>query len=119
MGSFVFALLLCVLNLFLTLPLKLLPVKPKIKASLAPPLKDKNFIIATLSCALGFAFMTLMMNSAPLAMSANAFDLKEAKDVLVWHFIAMYAPSLFFAFLLKNIKPLKLVLVGMGLLCFG
>lgn len=114
-GSFVFALLLCVLNLFLTLPLKLLPPEPKIKAYTAQPTKDKNFIIATLSCACGFAFMTLMMNSAPLAMSANAFDLKEAKDVLVWHFIAMYAPSLFFAFLLKNIKPLNLVLVGMGL----
>lgn len=56
--------------------------------------------------------MTLIMNAAPLAMSGYKFELDDAKSVLVWHFVAMYAPSLFLAFFLKNLSSFSLILLG-------
>ena len=116
LGSFFFALLLCFVNLLLTLPLKLNPIKQNLssKTSLKECLKEKDFIFATLACAFGFALMTLVMNAAPLAMKEYNFSNTDSKNVLVWHFIAMYAPSFFLGFF-KDLNPKRLIFLGMAL----
>ncbi|WP_231723675.1 MFS transporter [Campylobacter iguaniorum] len=53
-GSFLFALLLCVINFIITLPLALTPLKPTNqlpKAPLMTCIKEPNFILATMACA--------------------------------------------------------------------
>ncbi|WP_104761118.1 MFS transporter [Helicobacter cetorum] len=112
-GSFIFVLILCALNFLCTMFLELtpLPPKPKIKATLLECLKEPHFLRATLSCAVGFSLMTLMMNALPLSMAH--YEPQEIKNVLMWHFIAMYAPSLLLAFLVKKLNPFRLIVIGM------
>lgn len=71
LGSFIFVLILCVINFLLILPLNLslLQVSQKRKVPLIECLKE-SLILATSSCALGFALMTLVMNAIPLPMNA-------------------------------------------------
>ncbi|WP_120946062.1 MFS transporter [Helicobacter labacensis] len=117
-GSFVFVGLLCALNLLLTLFLKLKPFSAKAssKVSFKTLCKEPHFLLATCACALGFGLMTLVMNATALAMHAHHFSYTQSQSVLVAHFVAMYAPSLFLALLVKNTSPMRLVMWGM--LCY-
>ncbi|WP_233710523.1 MFS transporter [Helicobacter salomonis] len=103
-GSFGFVGLLCVLNALSTLFLKFEPFHAKTnpKISLKTLLKEPHFLLATCACGLGFGLMTLVMHATPLAMHAYHFSYTQTKSVLVAHFIAMYAPSLFLAFVSKS-----------------
>ncbi|MDR0807406.1 MAG: MFS transporter [Enterobacteriaceae bacterium] len=73
---------------------------------------SNDFIVGTLSCTLAFALMTLLMNSAPLAMYHAHFDLEESAVVLQWHFFAMYAPALVLPFIVKKVSNTNIILFG-------
>ncbi len=113
-GSFIFVFLLCLFNFIITIPLSLTPfVQKQInKIPLYTCFKDSTFMLATLTCAFGFAFMTALMNAAPLAMNQYHLELNSIKGVLVTHFIAMYAPSLFLVFFIKYLTIFKIILLG-------
>lgn len=76
------------------------------------PVKSDDFIIGTLSCALGFAIMTLLMNAAPLAMLQANFDMSQSAVVLQWHFFAMYAPALIFPFIVSKLSTFHFIVLG-------
>ncbi|WP_104753230.1 MFS transporter [Helicobacter salomonis] len=117
-GSFVFAGLLCALNMAFSFFLKLKPFSAKAspKVPMKTLLKEPHFLLATCACALGFGLMTLVMNATPLVMRASHFSHTQTKSVLVAHFIAMYAPSLFLAFVSKSLSPTYLIVLG--ILCY-
>ncbi|MDG6895543.1 MFS transporter [Volucribacter amazonae] len=83
-----------------------------------PPLSamPQSVLLATFSCAIGFALMTLMMNATPLVMHQHHYDVQQSARVLQWHFIAMYAPALALPFLLEKIKITTLI--QLGAICF-
>uniref|UniRef100_UPI000EADE553 MFS transporter n=1 Tax=Helicobacter vulpis TaxID=2316076 RepID=UPI000EADE553 len=117
-GSFGFVGLLCMLHMALSFLLRLRPfsVKESPKVPLKTLLKEPHFLLATCACGLGFGLMTLVMHATPLAMHAYHFSYTRSQGVLAAHFVAMYAPSLFLAFLSKSLSPLRLVVLGM--LCY-
>ncbi|WP_104732806.1 MFS transporter [Helicobacter salomonis] len=117
-GSFGFVGLLCALNMAFSFFLKLKPfsAKESPKVPMKTLLKEPHFLLATCACALGFGLMTLVMNATPLAMRASHFSHTQTKSVLVAHFIAMYAPSLFLAFVSKSLSPTYLIVLG--ILCY-
>lgn len=82
-------------------------------------IRSNDFIIGTLSCALGFAVMTLLMNSAPLAMHHAHFDINQSAVVLQWHFFAMYAPALLLPFILSKLSTFNLIALGALLFLVG
>ncbi|KML64861.1 MFS transporter [Pectobacterium peruviense] len=118
LGSFIAAGVICVITSLLLLGLKLPPM-PIVTASaqrsesLAAILKNRAFVLGTVSCSVGFVVMTLLMNSAPLAMHQHHFSVSHSATVLQWHFVAMYAPALLLVLLAKRLTPVQVVAIGM------
>ncbi|WP_244182517.1 MFS transporter [Xenorhabdus beddingii] len=82
-------------------------------------LKSNSFLLATVSCAVGFSLMTLLMNATPLAMLHKQFALEDSALVLQWHFFAMYAPALILPFLVDKFKTVNLIRSGALLFAIG
>ncbi|RYC39094.1 MFS transporter [Pectobacterium zantedeschiae] len=118
LGSFLAAGIICVVTSLLLLGLKLPPM-PMVTASaqrsepLVAILKNRAFVLGTASCSVGFVVMTLLMNSAPLAMHQHHFSISHSATVLQWHFVAMYAPALLLVLLAKRLTPAQVVAIGM------
>ncbi|MEQ1965065.1 MFS transporter [Xenorhabdus khoisanae] len=82
-------------------------------------LKSNLFFLSTISCAIGFSLMTLLMNATPLAMSQANFTIEDSAYVLQWHFFAMYAPALILPFLVDKFKTTKIILFGASFFIIG
>jgi predicted MFS family arabinose efflux permease len=74
------------------------------------------FIIAALSGMVGFASMSLVMTSTPLAMVGHGFMPEHAADVVRWHIVAMFAPSFFTGSIIVRFGRLPVIAVGLLLL---
>jgi MFS family permease len=77
------------------------------------------FIVSTMSAALGFGVMNLLMAATPLAMQVCGLSFKETALVLEWHVIGMFAPGFFTGGLIKRFGTLQIMLVGvlLNLVC--
>ncbi|WP_409308394.1 MFS transporter [Pectobacterium sp. B1J-3] len=116
-GSFIAGAGICTVTSLLLLGLRLphlLPVAAadKNEASLSSILKSRAFMLGTASCMVGFVVMTLLMNSAPLAMHQHHFSVESSATVLQWHFVAMYAPALLLVFLAKRMSATQVIVTG-------
>ncbi|QTF06742.1 MFS transporter [Brenneria izadpanahii] len=116
-GSFLAAALICIVTALLLLRLKLPETVAAVRIEkdqepLSAILKSRAFILGTASCTAGFVVMTLLMNSAPLAMHQHHFSVGHSATVLQWHFVAMYAPALLLAFLAKRLSAGAVVATG-------
>jgi MFS family permease len=75
------------------------------------------FIVATLSSALGYGMMNLLMTATPLAMGICGHPYDDAANVISAHVIAMFAPSFFTGTLIQRFGVLKIMLAGVALMC--
>ncbi|MCG8157036.1 MFS transporter [Brenneria goodwinii] len=117
LGSFLVAALICIVTALLLLGLKLPETIAAARSEkgdepLSAILKSRAFILGTTSCTVGFVVMTLLMNSAPLAMHQHHFSVSHSATVLQWHFVAMYAPALLLVFLAKRLSAGAVVTTG-------
>jgi MFS family permease len=74
------------------------------------------FIIAALSGMVGFASMSLVMTSTPLAMVGHGFTPDHAADVVRWHILAMFTPSFFTGSVIVRFGRLPVIATGLLLL---
>ena len=74
------------------------------------------FLIAALSAMVGFASMSLVMTSTPLAMVGHGFTPDHAADVVRWHIVAMFAPSFFTGSVIVRFGRLPVIAAGLLLL---
>ena len=70
------------------------------------------FVIAVLSCALGYGVMNLLMAATPIAMAQHAHPFKSAALVIEWHVLGMFVPSFFTGSLIKRFGCLPVMGVG-------
>jgi MFS family permease len=84
--------------------------------SLAVIARQPAFVIAVLSGMVGFASMSLVMTSTPLAMVGHGFTADHAADVVRWHIVAMFAPSFFTGSVIVRFGRLPVIAVGLLLL---
>ncbi|TCJ93949.1 MFS transporter [Volucribacter psittacicida] len=121
LGTFLLALILFILSLavhtFINLPH--IPNQQFQNDISLPHTLPPKFIIGTLSCALGFALMTLIMNATPLIMHHQHYTIEQSAYVLQWHFIAMYAPALLLTFFIHKIPIYYLIQLGGISFLFG
>jgi len=93
------------------------PVPPK-KASdqtgrpLNEIMRQPVFFIATLSAALGYGVMNLLMAATPLAMQVCGMSFEDTAWVLQWHVIGMFAPGFVTGHLIKRFGVLTIMGVG-------
>lgn len=74
--------------------------------------RNPVFIVAIISSALGYGVMNLLMVATPLAMSFCGHGYGASADVIMWHVIAMFAPSFFTGKLIDRFGVLSITLVG-------
>ena len=84
---------------------------------LAIIVRQPAFLIAVLAGMVGFASMSLVMTSTPLAMVGHGFTPDHAADVVRWHIVAMFAPSFFTGSVIARFG--RLPVIGLGLLLLG
>ena len=82
-------------------------------------MRQPLFIVATLSAAMGYGVMNLLMAATPLAMQVSGFEFGATALVLQWHVIGMYAPGFVTGSLIKRFGVLPIMGVGvvLNLLC--
>src|SRR5690606_21980711 len=60
---------------------------------LAEIARQPAFVVAVLCAMVGYASMSRVMTSTPLALAAYGFTAEHAAHVVRWHMLAMFAPS--------------------------
>ncbi len=78
-------------------------------------MRQPVFIVATLSAALGYGVMNLLMAATPLAMQVCGFEFGATAQVLQWHVIGMFAPGFFTGHLIKRLGVLPVMGMGVAL----
>lgn len=78
--------------------------------------RQPAFVVAALSGMVGFASMSLVMTSTPLAMVGHGFTSDHAADVVRWHIVAMFAPSFFTGSVIARFGRLPVITAGLLLL---
>ncbi len=76
-------------------------------------MRQPKFIVAVMSSMIGFATMVLIMTATPIAM-VEQFNhaLTEAKTVIQWHVVAMFAPSLITGTLIARYGATSIIATG-------
>lgn len=83
--------------------------------SLSEIAKQPIFIVAVSCATLGFATMTFVMTATPLAMQSYCYAFPPTSQVIQWHILAMYAPSLITGKLIEKYGLINMMLVGVVL----
>ena len=84
-------------------------------------MRQPVFFIATLSAALGYGVMNLLMAATPLAMQVCGLSFEDTAWVLQWHVIGMFAPGFITGHLIKRFGVLNIMGVGvlLNIGCIG
>ena len=75
-------------------------------------MRQPVFLVATISAALGYGVMNLLMAATPLAMQVCGLSFEETAWVLQWHVIGMFAPGFVTGHLIKRFGVLTIMGVG-------
>jgi MFS family permease len=75
-----------------------------------------QFLVAVIGAVCGYAAMSLLMTSTPLAMAACNYDYNSTAFVIEWHVVGMYAPSFFSGSLIKRFGALPIMATGAALM---
>jgi MFS family permease len=71
------------------------------------------FIVAVITCALGYGVMNLLMAATPIAMAQCSQPFANTALVLEWHVLGMFVPSFFTGSLIKRFGCLPVMSVGL------
>lgn len=74
------------------------------------------FLVAMLGSAVSYAVMLLVMTATPVAMVGHGHDVSDAVQVIQWHVLGMFAPSLFTGSLIARFGAPRVMAAGFVLL---
>jgi len=83
---------------------------------LAEIARQPEYIVAVVTAAISYGVMNLLMTATPLAMGFCGHPYGSAANVIAWHIIGMFAPSLITGDLIKRFGLLPIMLSGVALL---
>lgn len=116
MGIFVAIAVIAFSSIALLANLAIPPLTAAEKAKGGRPLgeiaRQPAFVTAVMSSMFGYAVMTLVMTSTPLAMVACGYGFRESATVIQWHIIAMFLPSFFTGHLIQRFGVLPIIATG-------
>jgi MFS family permease len=73
------------------------------------------FVAALANNALGYAVMMFVMTATPIAAVACGHTIGDGAQIIQWHLVGMYAPSLFSAVLIRRFGVLRVIGAGIVL----
>lgn len=80
-------------------------------------LRDKTILVAMICAMVSYSLMNLVMTSTPIAVVACGFTTAHAGDIVMWHVLAMFAPSFFTGHLINRFGIVPIITLGMMILC--
>ncbi len=81
--------------------------------------RQPAFVVAVLAGMIGYATMSLLMTSTPLAMHAHGHAFSDTAFVIEWHMLGMFAPAFFTGWLVRRFGALNVILAGGAFTLFG
>jgi MFS family permease len=90
--------------------------KPMPPRSLSTIVTRPIFITAVLNSAIGNAVMMLIMTAAPLASVSYGHSIADGANIMQWHLVGMFAPSLFTGWLIIRCGVTSILLTGIMLI---
>ncbi len=117
LGSYCVILIILLLSLVSTNLINLPKIKnieiDKESRKLKEIIKQPLFILSVVSSTVGFSIMILIMTATPIAMIEHCgHKLSDAKFVIQWHVVAMFAPSFFTGSLINFFGVLRVIGTG-------
>ncbi len=116
MGIFVALSLVAASSLLLLQGVSIPPLTATEQAKGGRPLREiarqPAFVTAVMASMFGYAVMTLVMTSTPLAMNACGYGFGDNATVIQWHIIAMFLPSFFTGHLIQRFGVLPIIAIG-------
>ncbi len=116
MGIFVALSLVATASLVVLQGVRIPPLTTLEQAKGGRPLREiarqPAFVAAVMSSMFGYAVMTLVMTSTPLAMNACGYGFIDNATVIQWHIIAMFLPSFFTGHLIQRFGVLPIIAIG-------
>lgn len=82
-------------------------------------IRQPVFMAASLSAAMSYGLMVLVMTSTPLAMEACGFSIEATGGVIQGHVLAMFVPSFFSGWLIGRLGVLRVLYSGMAMFVIG
>jgi MFS family permease len=79
-------------------------------------LTTPRIAVAVICATVSYALMNLMMTSSPIAVVGCGFTKGNAADVVMFHVLAMYAPSFFTGHLIARFGAERIVGLGLAIL---
>jgi hypothetical protein len=79
-------------------------------------LRSPRIAVAVICATVSYALMNLVMTSSPLAVVGCGFTKGNAADVVMFHVLAMYAPSFFTGHLIARFGAERIVAIGLAIL---
>lgn len=73
------------------------------------------FIAAVVGSMMGYGVMSLVMTATPLAMTGHNHSFATASQVIQWHVLGMFVPSLFTGWLIRRLGVMTIIFTGIGL----
>ncbi|MDA9519699.1 hypothetical protein XI06_04835 [Bradyrhizobium sp. CCBAU 11434] len=115
-GTYIFLACLALVALAIQASLRLPIIKDEMEQSESRPIsqiaRQPGFIMAVLSSTLGYAGMSMLMTSAPIAMISHHHGYADAAFVIQWHALAMFAPSFVTGALIKRAGAAAIIRLG-------
>jgi len=119
LGAYALLALCMVASMILQLNLRI-PKPPAVQAgdvgAMARPLREiarhPRFVVAVLGAVFGYAVMSFLMTSTPLAMVACALPYSASTFVIEWHAVAMFAPSFITGALIRRFGGIAVMSAG-------
>ena len=91
--------------------------RPELPARrLGAVLSQPVFVAALANSLVGYAVMMLVMTATPIAVVLHHYTIDQGAQVIQWHLLGMYVPSLFAGYLIRRLGVGLLLLLG-NLLC--
>lgn len=86
---------------------------------LAAIARQPVFWVAVLAGMIGYATMSLLMTSTPLAMHAHGHGFSDTAFVIEWHMLGMFVPAFFTGRLIRRYGALNVIAAGAGFTLLG
>ncbi|BBK37138.1 MFS transporter [Allostella sp. ATCC 35155] len=77
--------------------------------------RQPTFVVAVLGGMVGYAVMSLVMTSTPIAMAACNLPFEDSALVIQWHALGMYVPAFFTGHLIHRFGVINVMLAGIAL----
>ncbi|CAG1017138.1 Riboflavin transporter RfnT [Burkholderiaceae bacterium] len=97
---------------FIRFPALPLPTAARPGRALKQIAAQPIFIVAVITCALGYGVMNLLMAATPIAMSQHTHAFHSTALVLEWHVLGMFVPSFFTGSLIRRFGTLPIMAIG-------